>query len=171
LTLYSILKLIVILSFFQMFGMSIWYFSAIPNFNYLVHLYVLSTYPVISICVHYGTLQKYFSHPNSVIYFFPNPCIKLNWDCNGWDQLIATHLDQSKYIANVQCLLQASATDRAQCYGNLFLQSQTSLFWLFFIEFPLVATDRALVEMLFVNLFEISVSCRGAFSFLKLFLK
>ncbi len=38
LTLYNIPKLSVVLSFFQMSGMSSWYFSAIPSFNYLVHL-------------------------------------------------------------------------------------------------------------------------------------
>jgi len=34
----------------------------------------------------YVTLQKYFSHPSLIIYFFPTPTIKLKLDCtNRWE--------------------------------------------------------------------------------------
>jgi hypothetical protein len=83
LTSYSIPKLSVILSFFQMSGMSSWYSSAIPNFNYIgapVGSLTEHIPPHLSICVHYGTLQKYFSHLNLVIYFFPTSPLKANWN-------------------------------------------------------------------------------------------
>jgi hypothetical protein len=61
------------------------------------------------------TLQKSFSHPSLVIYLFPTPPIKLKLKIGG-RLLIATHLDQSYYLANQQqkltplCLLPASAS-------------------------------------------------------------
>jgi hypothetical protein len=53
----------------------------------------------ISSGAQYVTLQKYFSHPSFVIYFFPTPAIKLGLQIDG-RLLIATHLDQSNYLAN-----------------------------------------------------------------------
>ncbi len=44
-------------------------------------------------------LQKYFSNPSTN--FFPNPSIKLKLGLQvRWRLLIATHLDQSNYLAN-----------------------------------------------------------------------
>jgi hypothetical protein len=53
------------------------------------------------------TLQKYFSHPSSVIYVFPNPPIKLKLELLqiGGRLLIATHPVQSNYLANQQQVL------------------------------------------------------------------
>jgi hypothetical protein len=49
------------------------------------------------------TLQKHFSHPSLVIYFFPTPPIKLKLGLQiGGRLLIATHLDQSNFLANQQ---------------------------------------------------------------------
>jgi hypothetical protein len=60
----------------------------------------------ISSSDHYVTLQKYFSHPSIVIYFFPTPPIKLKLGLQmGGRLLIATHLDQSNYLANQQQVL------------------------------------------------------------------
>jgi len=50
----------------------------------------------ISSCAHYVTLQKYFSRPSLVIYFFATPPIKLKLGQQiGGGLLIANHLDQS----------------------------------------------------------------------------
>jgi hypothetical protein len=46
------------------------------------------------------TLQKYFSHPSLVIYFFPTPPIKLKLGL----QMVG-RLDQSIYMANQQQVL------------------------------------------------------------------
>jgi hypothetical protein len=46
------------------------------------------------------TLHKYFSHP-SFSYFFSNPTLKLKVELQIGERLpIATHLDQSNYLAN-----------------------------------------------------------------------
>jgi hypothetical protein len=51
----------------------------------------------------YVTRQKYFSHPSVVIYSFPTPHIKLKLQLQmGGRLVIATHLDQSNYLANQQ---------------------------------------------------------------------
>jgi hypothetical protein len=51
----------------------------------------------------YVTRQKYFSHPSLVIYCLPTPHIKLKLQLQiGGRLLIATHLDQSNYLANQQ---------------------------------------------------------------------
>jgi hypothetical protein len=45
-------------------------------------------------------LQKYFANPSLVIYFFPTPPIKLKLVLQvGERLLIATHLDQSNYLS------------------------------------------------------------------------
>jgi hypothetical protein len=55
---------------------------------------------------HYVTRQKYFSHPSVVIYCFPTPHIKLKLQLQiGERLLIATHLNQSHYLANQQQML------------------------------------------------------------------
>ncbi len=52
------------------------------------------------------SLQKYFSHASLVLYFFPTPPIKLKLGLQiGGRLLIATHLDQSNYLANQQQVL------------------------------------------------------------------
>jgi hypothetical protein len=52
------------------------------------------------------SLQKYFSHASLVLYFFPAPPIKLKLGLQiGGRLLIATHLDQSNYLANQQQVL------------------------------------------------------------------
>jgi hypothetical protein len=52
------------------------------------------------------TLQKYFSHPSLVTFFFPTPPIKLKLGLQiGGRLLIATHLDKSNYVANQQQVL------------------------------------------------------------------
>jgi hypothetical protein len=52
------------------------------------------------------TLQKYFSHPSLVIYFFPTTQLKLKLGLQiGGRLLIATHLYQSNYLANQQQVL------------------------------------------------------------------
>jgi len=52
------------------------------------------------------TLQKYFSHPSLVVYFFPTPTIKLKLGLQMGGRLqIATHLDRANYLANEQQLL------------------------------------------------------------------
>ncbi len=52
------------------------------------------------------TLQKYFSHPSSVIYFFPTPQLILKPGLQlGGRLLIATHLYRSTYLANQQQVL------------------------------------------------------------------
>jgi hypothetical protein len=51
----------------------------------------------------YVTRQKYFSHPSVVIYSFPTPHIKLELQLQiGGRLVIATHLEQSNYLANQQ---------------------------------------------------------------------
>jgi hypothetical protein len=52
--------------------------------------------------VQYATLQKYFSHPNLVIYLFiPNPNHKIRIRLQiGGRLLIANHLDQSLWLIN-----------------------------------------------------------------------
>jgi hypothetical protein len=51
----------------------------------------------------YMAMQKYFSHPCLVIYFFPTPPIKLKLGLQiGGRLLIATHQDQSNYLADVR---------------------------------------------------------------------
>jgi hypothetical protein len=51
-------------------------------------------------------LQKYFSHPSSVIYFLPTPPTKLKLGLQiGVRVLIVFHLDQSIYIPNWQQVL------------------------------------------------------------------
>jgi hypothetical protein len=51
------------------------------------------------------TLQKYFSHQNLFFNFFPTPPIKLKLGLQiGVMLLIATHMDQSDYLANQQIL-------------------------------------------------------------------
>jgi len=48
-------------------------------------------------------VKKYFSHPSLVIYFFPTPTLKLKLGLRrGGKLLIATHLNQSNYLANQQ---------------------------------------------------------------------
>jgi hypothetical protein len=60
----------------------------------------------ISSSAQYLTLQKHFSHLSLVIYFFPTPPIKLKLGLQvGGRPLIATHLDQSNYLANQQQVL------------------------------------------------------------------
>jgi hypothetical protein len=57
----------------------------------------------ISSGAQYVTLQKYFSHPSLVIYFLSNPTHKTKTRTpNKWEttKVIATHLDQSNYVAN-----------------------------------------------------------------------
>jgi hypothetical protein len=57
----------------------------------------------ISSGAQYVTLQKYFSHPSLAIYFFPNHTHKTKARTpNKWEttKVIATHLDQSNYVAN-----------------------------------------------------------------------
>jgi len=50
----------------------------------------------ISSSAQYVTLQKYFSHPRLVVYFFATPPIKLKLGQQiGGELLIANHLDQS----------------------------------------------------------------------------
>jgi hypothetical protein len=57
----------------------------------------------ISSCAQYVTLQKYFSYPSLVIYFFRTPPIKLKLVLQiGRRLLIASHLNQSNYLANQQ---------------------------------------------------------------------
>jgi hypothetical protein len=52
------------------------------------------------------SLQKYFSHPNVVIYVFVMSPLKVKLGLQiGQKQLIATHLDQSNYLANQQHVL------------------------------------------------------------------
>jgi len=52
------------------------------------------------------TLQKTFSHPNSVIYVFPMSPLKLKLGLQiGEKQLITTHLHHSNYLANQQHVL------------------------------------------------------------------
>ncbi len=103
------------------------------------------------------TLQKYFSHPSIVIYFFATPPIKLKLrQQTGRGLLIANHLDESLWWANqkhwaavgsyllhsffCRCtVLQRFFTShRKLCnYAQpkpIFL-SQTGTFWLFFIQF------------------------------------
>ncbi len=49
----------------------------------------------------YVTLQKYFSHPSLVIYFFCNPTHKTETGtANKWELLIANHLGQSLWFVN-----------------------------------------------------------------------
>jgi hypothetical protein len=53
------------------------------------------------------TLQKHFSHPSLVIYFFPTPPRKPNLGLQiGGRLLIAAHLDQSNNLANQQQVLE-----------------------------------------------------------------
>jgi hypothetical protein len=53
--------------------------------------------PVLSIWL----CKQYFLHPRLVIYFFPTPPIKLTLRLQtGARLIIATHLDQSNYLAN-----------------------------------------------------------------------
>ncbi len=59
----------------------------------------------------YVTLQKYFSHPSLVIYFFPIPPIKLKLGLQiGGKLLVATQLDQSNYVGNQQQVLGFAVT-------------------------------------------------------------
>ncbi len=52
------------------------------------------------------TLQKYFSHPNSVIYVFTMLPLTLKLGLQiGEKQLIATHQDQSNYLDSQQHVL------------------------------------------------------------------
>jgi hypothetical protein len=49
------------------------------------------------------TLQKYFSHPSLVIYFFPTPPVKLKLGLQiGERLLLASQLDQSNHLTNQQ---------------------------------------------------------------------
>jgi hypothetical protein len=65
----------------------------------------------ISSGAHYVTLQKYFSHPSLVIYFFatPPPHIRTATETQeiGGRLLIANHLDQSLWWANEKALAAA----------------------------------------------------------------
>ncbi len=114
--------------------------------------------PDLSTCSsdHYVTLQEYFSHPSLVIYFFPNPPIKLKLGLQiGGRLLIAKHLDQSLWSANQKqgavvrsYLLHTSLTGvrfccafsqiqqtMQNCWAKTNLLSQASMIWLFFIQF------------------------------------
>jgi len=67
----------------------------------------------ISIGAQYVTLQKYFSHPSLVIYFFPTPPIKLKLGLQIHGRLlIPTHMDQSNYLTNQQQV-------NSRCYALL----------------------------------------------------
>ncbi len=56
--------------------------------------------------VQYVTMQKYFSHPSSIIYFFLTPPIKIKLGLQiGRRLLIDTRLDQSNTLANRQQVL------------------------------------------------------------------
>ncbi len=55
----------------------------------------------LMITAQYVILQKYFSHPSLVIYFFRTPPMELKLGLQiGGRQLIAIHLDRSNYLAN-----------------------------------------------------------------------
>ncbi len=54
----------------------------------------------------YVTMQKYFSHPSLIIYFFLTPPIKIKLGLQIVGRLlIETHLDQSHTLANRQQVL------------------------------------------------------------------
>ncbi len=51
---------------------------------------------------HYGTRQKFFSHPSLILYFFPTPPIKLKLRFRiGERLLIANHLDQTRTACTI----------------------------------------------------------------------
>jgi hypothetical protein len=80
------------------------------------------------------TLQKYFSHPNLVIYLFLATPIKLKLRPEiGGRPLIETHLDQSNYLGNQQPVLSfavpfASLSTLKNCWVKTILLSQISMF-------------------------------------------
>jgi hypothetical protein len=64
--------------------------------NLIGHAGLVSALKSIFSGTQYVNLQKYFSHPSLVIYFFATPPIKLKLGQQiGGGLLIANHLDQS----------------------------------------------------------------------------
>ncbi len=103
----------------------------------------------------YVTLQKNFSHPSLVIYFFPTLPIKLKLGLQiGGRLLIANHLDQSLWLANqkqgaavrsyllhsslagvrLYCAYYQPQQTVRNCWARTILLSQTGMLWLFFIQ-------------------------------------
>jgi hypothetical protein len=75
------------------------------------------------------TLQKYFSHPSLVIYFFPTTPMKLKLGLQ-----IATHLNQSNLCsqsaADVRlcCAFYQRQQTLQKCWAKTILLSQTDMF-------------------------------------------
>jgi hypothetical protein len=64
---------------------------------------------MLSTGTQYVTLQKYFSHPSLVIYFFSNPTHKTKTGTsNRWET--TTQLVQSNYVSNQQQVLGFAVT-------------------------------------------------------------
>jgi hypothetical protein len=96
------------------------------------------------------SLQKYFSHASLVLYFFPTPPIKLQLGLQiGGRLLIATHLDQSNYLANQQQVLGfampfTTLSTVYNCWAKTILLSQTSMLLTFLhlnLQGPILSTD------------------------------
>ncbi len=64
-------------------------------------IYYILLHTSIPTGAQYLTLQKCFSHPSLIIYFFATPPIRLKQrTANRWELLIANQLDQSLWLAN-----------------------------------------------------------------------
>jgi len=129
-------------------------------------------------------LRKYFSHPSLVIYFFATSPIKPKlWEQIVGGLLIANHLDESLWYSNqkhwsvvrlyfitlfymqVGSVVAETFTTRHRettqlCWAKNIFLSQTSMFWLFLIQFYCaqlemlsgkVETRRNLLVNLFLN--------------------
>jgi hypothetical protein len=102
----------------------------------------------ISSCAQSVTLQKYFSHPSLVFFFFSTWPIKLKWVLQiGGRLLIATHLGNQgttirSYLlhssmagSTLCCAFYQPQQTLENCSAKTILLSQTGLFWLFLIQF------------------------------------
>ncbi len=111
----------------------VFYFSACYELD---SLQVFTFTKSISSGAQYVTSQKCVSHPSLVLYVFPTPPIKLELGLQiGGRLLIATHLNQSNYLANEHQLLPGfvvsftSLSERCKkCWAETILLNQTGMF-------------------------------------------
>jgi hypothetical protein len=157
-----------------MSGMSSWYFSAIPNFNYIsapVGSHTEHIPPHLYMCSLWDSAKIFFTSKFSYLLLSNlTPKAKL-----GLQQVGPTNSNPPGPIkVYSQAMCSAFYKPQQHTVHNatpiFFCKAKPAYFdfssWNF-LSWP--HTYWVLVEMLLVNLFEISVSCKGAFSFLKLF--
>ncbi len=110
-------------------------------------LYTWKEWVCIYLITHYDKYSNQ-SCSKSISNFFPTPPIKLKLGLQiGGRLLIATHLDQSNFLANQQQVIgfAVPVTSPSILCKNArpktILMSQTSMFWLFFIQFSLAGSN------------------------------